>query len=183
MTNPHSEYDIAVGKILSAHALRGWVRVYPTTDVPDRHRTLKEVLVRTARTEQLLQIRAIKLSDKGTWLLHFEGINDRTAAEALRGAMMYIREADLPALPEGRYYVHQIIGLKVVTTEGRVLGSVTDVLETGANDVYVTPAGLLPATEEVIKQIDLEAGTMLVQPLPGMLDESADESEADRDEG
>ena len=101
----------------------------------------------------------------------FEGINDREGAEALAGGVMYIREQDLPVLPEGRYYVHQIIGLEAVTLEGRRLGPVTDVLVTGANDVYVTPAGLIPATAEVVREIDLATGQMLIAPLPGMLED------------
>jgi 16S rRNA processing protein RimM len=169
-----SEYDVQVGRVLGPHALRGMVRVLPLTDVTDRHRTLKQVLARTARTEQLLTIAQAQPAKKNLWLVRFEGVEDRTAAEKLKGAELFIRTEDLPPLPEGRYYIHQVVGLRVLTVDGRELGPVTDVLPTGANDVYVTPAGLLPATDEVIKAIDLEAGTMLVDPLPGMIDEPAD---------
>jgi 16S rRNA processing protein RimM len=169
-----SEYDVQVGRIVGAHGLRGLLRVLPLTDVPERHKTLKRVLVRSARSERTFDIASATVAHNGLWLVRFEGIEDRTAAEGLKGAGMFIREADLPALPEGRYYVHQIVGLRAVTVGGRDLGPVTEVLPTGANDVYVTAAGLLPATDEVIKQIDLQAGTMLVDPLPGMIDEPED---------
>lgn len=175
MSNPTAEYDVQVGKVLGAHGLRGLLRVLPLTDVPGRHETLKEVMVRTARTAQVYKVERATPAQKGLWLVRLEGISDRTQAETLRGAELFVREADLPELPEGQYYVHQILGLKVITTGGRELGPVTEVLPTGANDVYVTSAGLLPATEEVIKEIDLEAGTMTVEPLPGMLEEPADE--------
>lgn len=169
--NSNSEYDVQVGRILGAHALKGSVRVVPTTDVPDRHRTLKHVLVRTARAEMLLTVEKAAESSKGTWLVRFKEIKDRNGAEPLAGGVMYVRDEDLPELPEGEFYVHQIIGLRVITVAGRELGEITDVLETGANDVYVTPAGLIPATHEVVKAIDLPTGTMLIDPLPGMLDD------------
>lgn len=185
-----SEYDVQVGRVLAPHGLRGLVRVLPLTDVPDRHRTLKQVLARgpghpgpasgpsetsgPTRGEQLLTVTRAELARHGLWLVRFEGIDDRTAAEKLQGAELFIRDEDLPPLPEGRYYIHQIVGLQVRTVDGRELGPVTDVLQTGANDVYETPAGLLPVTAEVIKHIDLEAGTMLVDPLPGMIDEPED---------
>jgi len=169
-----SEYEVQVGRILGPHALRGLVRVLPLTDVPGRHQTLKRVLLRTARTERFLDITSATVAKHGLWLVRFEGIEDRTGAESLQGGELFIRDEELPALPEGRYYIHQIIGLRVVTVDGRELGPITEVLPTGANDVYVTAAGLLPATDEVIKQIDLQAGTMLVAPLPGMIDEPDD---------
>lgn len=169
-----SSYDVQVGRILTAHGLRGLVRVLPLTDVPDRHRTLKQVMVRTARGEQLMRIVRAEPARQNLWLVKFEGIEDRTAAEKLRGAELFVTDEELPPLPEGRYYIHQIVGLKVRTVDGRDLGPVTEVLHTGANDVYATEAGLLPATDEVVKEIDLEAGTMLVDPLPGMIDEPED---------
>ncbi|MEN6547993.1 MAG: ribosome maturation factor RimM [Armatimonadia bacterium] len=176
MSNPTaSEYDVQVGKVLGAHGLRGLLRVLPLTDVPGRHQTLEEVMVRTARTAQLYKVVTATPAPKGLWLVRLEGVSDRTQAETLKGAELFVRETDLPELPEGQYYIHQILGLRVITTQGRELGPITEVLPTGANDVYVTPAGLLPATDEVIKEVDLEAGTMIVDPLPGMIEEPADE--------
>jgi len=184
-----SEYDVQVGRILGPHALRGMVRVLVLSDVPDRHRTLKQVMARGPghpgsasgpsgtsgpTREQLLTIERAQPAKQGLWLVRFAGVEDRTAAEKLKGAELFIRTEDLPPLPEGRYYIHEIVGLRVVTVDGRELGPVTEVLRTGANDVYVTAAGLLPATDEVIKAIDLAAGTMRVDPLPGMIDEPAD---------
>lgn len=176
-SNSNSEYDVQVGRILGAHALKGTVRVVPLTDIPDRHQTLEEVLVRTPRAETLLKVEKAALSSKGTWLLRFEGVNTREASEALAGGIMYVRDEDLPPLPEGRYYVHQIIGLRAVTVDGRELGPVTEVLETGANDVYVTEGGLIPAIPGVLKEVDLEAGIMLIDPLPGMLEDELPPSE------
>lgn len=175
MSSQTSSYDVHVGKILGAHGLRGAVRVLPHTDVPDRHKTLKEVLVRTARAERMMTVSAAAPTGKGLWLVKFDGTSDRTEAEKLTGGEILIRDEDLPDLPEGEYYVHQIVGLRVVTVSGRELGPVTEVLPTGANDVYVTEAGLIPATHEVVKEIDLQAGRMVIDPLPGMLEEPGKE--------
>jgi len=101
--------------------------------------------------------------------VRFEGLLDRTAVEHLRGVMLEVLESDLPPLPEGEYYRHQLIGLTVVDTEGRVLGTLEQVLETGANDVYLvrTPDGgelLLPATEDVVPTVDIPAKRVVVSP-------------------
>jgi len=167
----HRAYDVHVGKVVSAHGLRGQLKVAPITDIPERWESLHEVMVRTARSATLYRVKAAREAHPGTWLVSLEGIEDRTAAEALRGAQLLVREDDSPALPEGVYYTHQIIGLQVVTTDGRELGPVTDVIETGANDVYATAAALIPAIKQVIRKIDLQAGTMLIEPMPGLLEE------------
>jgi 16S rRNA processing protein RimM len=166
-----SEYDIQVGRVATAHGLKGLVRVAPSTDIPDRCRTLKEVMVKTARAARLHRVLAAKEIARGAWLMRLEGIEDRTQAEALRGAALLVREEDSPRLPEGIYYRHQIIGLRVVTTDGREVGAITDIIETGANDVYVTAAALIPAIPQVVKALDLETGTMLIEPMPGLLPE------------
>jgi 16S rRNA processing protein RimM len=167
--SPASEYDVHVGKIVAVHGLRGDVRVGPMSDIPGRCHTLREVLVKTSRGASLRRVVSATQEPKGTWRLHLEGVDDRTAAEALRGALLMVREEDCPPLPEGEYYVHQIVGLQVETTDGRQLGPVTDVLETGANNVYVTDAGLIPAIPQVVKSVDLEAGKIIIEPMAGML--------------
>ncbi len=99
-------------------------------------------------------------------------IEDREAAEALRGWLVQVPEHEAWKLPKGQYYWHQIIGLDVVTKDGRRLGSVADILETGANDVYIVKRDggelLLPAIKDVIKKISPETGEMIVELLPGM---------------
>jgi 16S rRNA processing protein RimM len=97
------------------------------------------------------------------------GHPDRTSVERFRHAILQVRESDLPPLPEGEYYRFQLVGLRVVDTEGRDLGVLEEVLETGANDVYRVraPDGsdvLLPATADVVIRVDLEAGVMTVDP-------------------
>jgi len=108
-------------------------------------------------------------------LLRLSDIGDRTAAEKLRGKELTIRREDAVALPEGRFFWHEVIGLSVVNAStDEVLGRVVDILETGANDVYVVrpPQGkeiLVPAIKDVVKEIDPAHGRMVVEPLPGMI--------------
>lgn len=111
---------------------------------------------------------------QGALLLLLEGVQSRNDAEALRGAQVYIRVGDLPPLPEGTYYVHDLLGLQVYDEDsGALLGELTEVLATGSNDVYVVrrPSGaelLLPALESVVLSVDLETGTMRVRVPPGL---------------
>ncbi len=102
-----------------------------------------------------------------------DDVRDRNSAEELRGHLVQVRSQEAAPLGPGEYYEHQILGLNVVTTGGEALGRVAEILETGANDVYVVhgPRGeiLLPARKEVIQDINLEAGRMTVILLPGLL--------------
>jgi 16S rRNA processing protein RimM len=166
---------MAVGLITNSHGLRGEVKVELHTDFPERFapdvvvylgEELEETVIREARPHQ------------GQLLLQFHGIDDRTKSDSLRGLWVFIHEDEAVDLEEDTYFVHDIIGLAVQTTSGEPLGTVEEVLFTGANDVYVVrPPGepkreiLLPAIEEVIKKVDLENGLLIVELLPGLIDE------------
>ena len=109
-----------------------------------------------------------------TVYLRLHGLEDRNAAETLRGLEARVPRAEAVRLPEGQFYWDEVIGLHVEDTTGRPLGSVTQILETGANDVYVVqgPRGreiLVPAIKDVVRLIDPPAGRMVIDPLPGML--------------
>jgi 16S rRNA processing protein RimM len=107
-------------------------------------------------------------------LLKLEGCNDRNDAEELRDLLVQIPIDEAAPLEEGEYYHFQLIGVEVMTESGEGLGRVTEVLETGANDVYVVRGSrgevLIPAIESVVRELDLETNRMVVSPLPGMLD-------------
>ena len=98
-------------------------------------------------------------------------VTSREAAKALVGATIEIDSRQAVALPENTYFEHDIVGLNVVTTSGRELGPISEILRTGANDVYVTPSCLIPAIEDVVREIDLEAGQMTIEAVPGLLAE------------
>ncbi|MCR5371317.1 MAG: ribosome maturation factor RimM [Clostridium sp.] len=163
-----------VGVITSAHGIRGEVNVFPTTDDPGKFRELEAVLIDRGGTKTPVAIESVKYFKKMV-ILKLAGIDDRNTAELYRQKELYVSREDAVPLEEGQYYLADLIGLRVLTDTGEELGELWDVLETGANDVYVVrKAGkkdlLLPATEECILQADLEAGTMTVHVLDGLLD-------------
>jgi 16S rRNA processing protein RimM len=117
------------------------------------------------------------------WLMHLEGIDDREAADRLRGRYILVALGDAVPLEPGEVYLFQLIGLDVLTAGGARLGAVAEIIETGANDVLVVRGGpygevLLPVIEPVIKKIDLAARTLLVDPLPGLLPDPPTQKDA-----
>jgi 16S rRNA processing protein RimM len=166
---------MAVGMITSAHGLRGEVKVELHTDFPERF--APDVVVYLGEALEKATISAAR-PHQGQMLMQFHGVDDRTAADELRGLWLFIPEEEAVELEEDTYFVHDIIGLSVQTTEGKLLGTVEEVLFTGANEVYVvaTPDEprreiLLPAIADVIKEVNLEEGILTVELLPGLLDE------------
>jgi 16S rRNA processing protein RimM len=106
--------------------------------------------------------------------LRLHDLDDRTAAESLRGQDVLVAREDAVHLPEGEFFWDQVIGLQVEDTSGRPLGAVTEILETGANDVYIVKGPdrreiLVPAIKDVVRLIDPSAGRMVIEPLPGLL--------------
>jgi len=168
---PDSEaYDVLIGMIVGAHALRGEVRVAPETDFPERFARLEMISVapKGAAARLMKPVAARAHTGKSLVLLRLEGVEDRDTAEALRGATMHVRESDLTPLPEGRYYEFQVLGLTVVTEEGRDLGEIVDIIHTGANDVYETPVAMIPAIAQIVREVDLEGGRMVVRWVEGL---------------
>ena len=162
---------LTIGEITKPHGVRGDVRVIPHTDLPERFGWLERVFV-GKKAMRLMTVEKAKLH-KNMVLLKLGGINNRAAAESLRGEQLVIPEEEGLPLEEGEYYLFQLEGLTVVTDEGETLGSITQIIETGANNVLVVrgDAGdlLIPDTEEVVQEIDFENGRMLVHLLPGLL--------------
>jgi 16S rRNA processing protein RimM len=156
--------------VLAPHGIRGELKCRVITDFPkQRFRRGNTVLIKGE--PHVIQSARIQPT---TVLLMLEDITDRDAADALRNADVEVPTHAAVALPRGQFYWHQVIGLRVEdVTTGEPLGEVSDILETGANDVYVVKGArgeiLVPAIKDVVKQIDPTAGRMLIQPLPGML--------------
>jgi 16S rRNA processing protein RimM len=155
----------SIGKIIAPHGVRGDVRIIPLTDFPERFFALKEVYLDASSEVAVIEnVRA----HQNFFLIKFKGCNTMDEAEILRGKLLKVHREDLVPLPQGHYYIFDIIGLSVFTETGEFLGEVTDVLETGSNDVYTveqkgkTPL-LLPALKEVVKKIDLENKRMIVR--------------------
>jgi 16S rRNA processing protein RimM len=166
---------IAVGLITTPHGLRGELKVELHTDFPERFAPGVVVYLGTDLVKTTI---TAARPHQGQYLLQFKGVDDRTQADALRGIWIFVPEEEAVDLDEDTYFVHDIIGLSVQTVSGELLGTVEQVLFTGANDVYVvaTPGEnrreiLLPAIDEVIKKVDLDNGILVVELLPGLLDE------------
>jgi len=162
---------VVIGTVVAPHGVRGEVRVLPETDFPERlaHLGTATLVLPDGKLRELTVVGGRWHTAKGAVLLRFAECTGRTEAEALRGARIVVRPGDSPALPEGEYYDWQILGLRVVTTDGREIGTVREVIHTPANDVYATEEHLLPAIADVVKQIDLAAGRLIIEPLPGLL--------------
>jgi 16S rRNA processing protein RimM len=163
---------IAIGRITRPHGIRGDVLVEVLTDFPERFETLPTVYVGDALEADVRQIRTARWHNDRV-LLSLEGCEDRTAAEQLRGLLVQIPIEEAMPLPEDEYYPHELVGLDVITVEGEELGRISEVIFTNANEIYVVigPRGqiLLPAIADVIEQVDLEQGRILVNLMEGLV--------------
>lgn len=163
------QYNFDIGEITAPFGLRGEVKVWPLTDFPEHFEQLEEVCLAWKDGHSRISRIERAWHHKKFVILKFEGIDDISAAETLRGARIRIPESQLMPLQEGEYYIHDIIGMDVVTSEGEHLGKVTEVLRSPANDVYVTEKAMIPAVREFVERIDLPARKIIVRPVKGLL--------------
>jgi 16S rRNA processing protein RimM len=157
---------LAVGFLRRAHGVRGEMIMDVLTDFPERLRPGNTVYLGDSR--EAVKIDAIRQNDR-TVLVHLDGVNSPEDAARYRNTTMFIKAEGLPRLPEGSYYHHELLGLSVVDENGQALGTLEQILETGANDVYLvrTPESgelLLPAVDDVILNVDLERREVRVRP-------------------
>ncbi len=171
-TTASDDAYLAVARVVSAHGIHGDVRCALLTDFPERFKRGLHLYLGDKR--KLHEVERARVDRKGI-VLKLSDVEDRVAAEALRGALLAVEEKDAVRLPRGTYFWHQIIGLRVRTTEGEVLGTVAEILETGSADVYVVrpdpPAQgelLLPAITDVVQNIDIEQGEITVVLIEGL---------------
>ena len=165
---------LQVGIITSKHGVRGDVKVYPTTDHPRRFRRLKEVVLDTGREKLNLEIEGVKFF-KQFVILKFKGLDNINDIEKYRQKSLYVTRKNAVRLQRDEYFIADLIGLKVQDEDGIELGTVKDVIETGANDVYEVEMAdgrslLLPAIKQCILNVDVENGMMQVHVLEGLLD-------------
>ena len=159
---------LIVGRILAPWGRKGEVKVEVMTDYPDRFASGRVLYLdgRPLRIEESRPHRQHLLVKLAT----IDSIDD---AEKLRAHPLTIPSSELRPLGDDEYYAFQIVGLKVSTTQGRYVGEVTDVMATGGNDVYVVRAGsrevLIPAIDDVVKSVDLDAGEMVIEAVEGLL--------------
>lgn len=149
------------------HGLRGEVLVEPMTDFPERFADLigQQVLLDGSASCTRARVLDLKWVD-GRPCLQLDCAHAREQAEAFRGAVLKIPESRAVSLPAGEYFWHQIIGLRVMSKSGEDLGTVTEVMRLPCHDVYVAERAMIPAVKEIVKDIDLESGTMTVDMPP-----------------
>jgi len=168
---------LAVGKVKSAHGVKGEIKVSLLTDYPAKFKPGFRVYIssQAEKGKRPLIVEKVRFS-KDAVIVKFQGMDNRKEAQSLKGCLLEIPVEEAESLPEGTYWHYQIIGLSVYTTEEKFLGKISDILRTGSNDVYrVRPVGegkeiLIPAIKEVVKKVDLKAGRMVIEPLPGLLE-------------
>ncbi len=153
---------ITVGRIVAPHGVRGDLRVLPETERPAMFKKLKK-LVLGGRSYDVRSSRP----HKNVYIIHLAGVEDRNGAEPLVGTPVEIPVSELPKLPEGEYYYFQLIGLTVVSDTGDTVGTLTEIIETGANNVYAVKTAegkeiYLPAIPSCVLSVQLEKKTMTV---------------------
>lgn len=164
-----------VGIITSTHGVRGEVKVFPTTDDPRRFKRLKEVIVDTGKERSVMEIEGVKFF-KNFVILKFKGIDDINEVEKYRRSTLHVTRENAVRLGKDEYFVADLMGLRVVDEDGNNIGVLREVMETGANDVYVIDLTdgrelLLPAIRQCILEVDVEAGFIRVHILEGLLEE------------
>lgn len=168
------EKMLQVGVITSTHGVRGEVKVFPTTDDPARFKKLKKVMLDTGRETLLLEIQGVKFF-KQFVILKFKGIDNINDIEKYRRCPLLVEREDALPLGEDEYFIADMIGMSVVTEDEKPFGTLKDVMETGANDVYVIDSAehgevLVPAIKECIMSIDIEAQKMKIHLMPGLIE-------------
>lgn len=166
--------ELRVGVIVKTHGIRGEVKVYPTTDSPERFDDIEIVKLRQGKRVYEFRIEKARYQ-KNLVILKFKGIDNINDVEQYRGAELWINREDGADLKDGEYYIADIIGIEVVTEDGTRLGTVKDVLETGANDVYIVERSgmkdlLIPAIKECILDVNIDDNVMTIHLMDGLLD-------------
>ena len=167
------EKQLQVGVISSTHGVRGEVKVFPTTDDVTRFRQLKKVYLDTGREMLPLEIQNVKFF-KQFAILKFKGIDNINDIEKYRGKSLMIDREDAVDLEEDEYFIADMIGMKVCTEDGSEFGTLKDVMETGANDVYIIDSlehgeELIPAIRECILDVDMDEERMTIHLMEGLV--------------
>jgi len=167
MKNPQPEF-IIIGTIVSSWGFKGQVKVEVETDFPQRFSPSSQVYI-----ERMPVIISDVKWHKGSAIIRLEGLDNEEAAEKLSGKVLEIHRSQLYALPEGKYYHFQLIGLKVKTAGGEILGEISEILATSSADIYVIQGQngeiLIPAIAEIVKSVDIDGGYLVIEPVPGLL--------------
>ena len=163
---------ITIGKIVNVHGVKGEVKVLPDTDDVNRFRKLKSVLLLSGDTRRKVEVKDVKFTNKFV-ILKLEGIDDRDTADRMRGIELQVERKDAIKLPEGRYFIGDLMGCKVLEEDGSLLGTITDVFLGQSNDTYNVECEngktiLIPVLPDVVLDVDVEAAVVKVKLPPGL---------------
>ena len=165
---------LQVGVITSTHGIKGEVKVFPTTDDPERFKKLKRVELDTGKERIPLEISGVKFF-KQFVIVKFKGIDNINDVEKYRKMPLLVSREDAVELEEDEYFMADIIGMDVYTDEDKLFGTLADIMETGANDVYIINTEehgevLIPAIKDCIKEIDTDNNKMIIHLMAGLID-------------
>ena len=165
--------NLEIGQIVNTFGIKGMVKVKPFTDDIRRFDELKTVYVEKNSNQTEYEIEEVKYH-KDMVLIKFKGIDKVEQAEMLRNSYLTVSRDSVEKLEEGRYYIVDLLGLEVYTDEQILLGTLEDIFNTGSNDIYVVKDKqgkqiLLPAIQDVVKQIDIENKKIIIHLLPGLI--------------
>jgi 16S rRNA processing protein RimM len=160
--------------VVGAHALKGLLRVRAYQPPAPSLEPGRVVLVERADARHETTVRSAAPHGRGVVLVALDGVADRTAAEALIGSRLLVRTTDLAPAADGEFYYHEVEGFTVETTTGAWLGTIAETFTTGLNDVWVVRDGrreyLIPVIADVVRALDRDAGRVVIEPMPGLLD-------------
>lgn len=164
---------LQIGVISSTHGIRGEVKVFPTTDDPARFKKLKKVFLDTGKEKLLLEVQGVKFF-KQLVIVKFKGIDDINEIEKYRGRSLLVDREHAVRLEKNEYFIADMIGMDVYTEDGKRLGTLSDVMQTGANDVYVVDSEehgevLIPAIRQCILDVETKKRRMTVHLLEGLV--------------
>ena len=168
------EQLLQVGVITQTHGVHGEVKVFPTTDDPERFLDLEYVFLDTGKEKKKLTIQSVKFF-KQFVILKFKGINNINDIERYKRCSLLVDRENAVELEEDEYFIADMIGMNIFTEDGEVFGTLKDVIETGANDVYIINSKkhgevLIPAIKECILDVNVKEGRMLVRLMEGLID-------------
>lgn len=176
MSKPSNTEWATIGIIVAPFGIRGELKVFSLSDIPGRFAQLDSIFIGPDHAPR--KITAVRPYKGDMFVLKFAGIDDATTADTMRNLDLSIPLDKLATLPPDSYYQHDILGMHVAILNGRELGTIIEIMETGSNDVYVVKGKdgkqiLFPAIKDVVKQVDLIRQMMYIEPMPGMLDDDA----------
>ena len=169
-----SEELIPVGKIIGTHGIKGQLKVHSYSGNIESLSAARSVILKSADGAlRELTLTSFK-ANSGKFIISLQDFDDIDQAKPLQGSELCLKRCHLPKLTDDEYYWSDLIGLQVITDDGSLLGTITDIFETGSSDIYVVQGEkreyLIPAIADVVKQVDLNGGRIIITPLEGLLD-------------